>query len=55
MGIDHFPNIQNLHLRTPGQGLYSLFDLTPICFVVNNFRTQNHGAWDGALMRNISR
>jgi hypothetical protein len=35
------------------EGLYVLFDLTLICFVTNNFRTQNHGSGNGALMHCI--
>src|SRR6185369_6220398 len=55
VGVDHFSNIKNLYLDAPREGLHPLFNLTPICFVANNFRAQNEGLRDGALMHHISR
>jgi hypothetical protein len=54
IGVDYFSNSYDLYFRAPGQGLDTLLDVTLILFVSNNFRTQNQGCGNGALMHRIS-
>jgi len=46
----HFSDRNHLDFGPARQGLYSLFDLSFIPFIKNNFGTQNHRFYDWAWM-----
>ena len=54
IGVDHFPDVNNLDLGASGKLLNVLLDFTHIFFIDNNFGAQNERSGNGVLMPIIS-
>ena len=46
----YFPDLEDLYVGASRERLYLLLDPALIFFIANNFRTQNQGPLNGALM-----